>query len=245
MTNQLKIVVIGGGAGGATAVAKLRRLNEHCQITLVEKSPYISYASCGMPYHVGGVIPDRDELFVLEPETFVNKFNVNLMTEHRAFSIDRNAKTVTAICEVSGAKTDLEYDKLLLAPGSTPFIPPVKGIEQIESYTLNNIPQMDRLIEGIEDKKRVAVIGSGFIGIELAENLVKRGKQVFVIEILNQVFPLLDKEMANIVHRELLEKGISVLLNTGIESVSKNQNEITLHFKGEPPLQVDALVFTS
>ncbi len=205
----MKIVIVGGVAAGAGAAARLRRLDEQAQIVLLERGPYISYANCGLPYHVGGIIPERDALLVMTPEKFAAWFNVDVRTEHDVQAIDRQAKTVTV--RTRGGQTIVEsYDQLVLATGSSPVTIPLPGSDDPRVMRLWTIPDMDAILARVKGgAKRAIVVGAGFIGLETAENLRDRGLDVTIVELCDQVLPTLDREMATFLSSELAAAGIA------------------------------------
>lgn len=229
-----KIVVIGGVAGGATAVARLRRLDEHAQIILFERGPYISFANCGLPYHIGGAIEEREALLVQTPEAMHARFNIDVRINSEVLSINRSEKTVT-VKAPDGSEYTEKYDKIILSPGSTPLRPPIPGIDAPNIFSLWNMLDMDRIIEfnNTSKPKTAAVIGGGFIGIEMAENLADLGMDVTIVEMADQVMAPLDFDMAQIVHRHLRQEGLALVLNDGVKEFeydeSKKITNITLN----------------
>jgi len=199
-----KILIVGGVAGGATAAARLRRLDENAQIIMFERGGYISYANCGLPYHIGNVIKSRNSLLLLTPEAMKAKYNVDVRIKQEVISIDREKKTVTVKPEDKEEYTE-SYDVLLLSTGSSPFRPSVPGIESKRIMTLWTVPDTDRIKEYINEKnaRSAIVVGGGFIGLEMAENLQKEGLTVTVAEMLDQVMAPLDYEMAQLIHENL------------------------------------------
>lgn len=206
----MKVVIVGGVAAGASAAARLRRLDEFAEITLIEKGPAISYANCGLPYHVGGVIPDRDNLLVMSAEGFRKRFNVDVRISCEATAIDRAAKTVT-VRNADGSVETLPYDRLLLATGATPIRIPVPGLPDDRVFTLNSLTDMDRLIAAVRGAKSALVIGGGAIGVETAENLAHRGLTVTLVEKAPNILPaMLDPEMATWAEDALRETGVDL-----------------------------------
>lgn len=206
----MKVVIVGGVAAGASAAARLRRLDEFAEITLIEKGPAISYANCGLPYHVGGVIPDRDNLLVMSAEGFRKRFNVDVRTSCEATAIDRTAKTVT-VRNADGSTEALPYDRLLLATGATPIRIPVPGLPDDRVFTLNSLTDMDRLVVAVRGAKSALVIGGGAIGVETAENLAHRGLTVTLVEKAPNILPaMLDPEMATWAEDALRETSVDL-----------------------------------
>jgi NADPH-dependent 2,4-dienoyl-CoA reductase/sulfur reductase-like enzyme/rhodanese-related sulfurtransferase len=207
-----KIIIVGGVAGGMSAATRLRRLKEEAEIIIFEKGPYVSFANCGLPYYVSGEISERDKLLVQTPEALYDRFRLDVRPEHEVLSINPEEKTVTAAHH--GKQITESYDKLILSPGAKAFIPPVEGLDEAENvYTLRNVPDLDKIMYRIDqvDPKEAVVVGAGFIGIEMAENLKYRGIDVTIIEKAPHVLPPLDEEMAVFVQNELKDKGVKVI----------------------------------
>lgn len=211
----MEIVVIGGVAGGMSAATRLRRLNEHAKIIVLDKGPYVSFANCGLPYYASGEIEDREELLLQTPESLRNRFNLDVRINSEATAIDPKSKSVTVS---SGGETyQLSYDKLILSPGAKPAIPTAEGIETAANlFTLRNVPDVDQITAFIDQQQpqQAVVIGAGFIGLEMAESMVSRGIKVTLVEKAPQVLPPLDEEMAAFVHQELTQHGVRVLTGT-------------------------------
>ena len=216
-----KYVVVGGVAGGATAAARLRRRDEAAEIIVIERGPYVSFANCGLPYHIGEVIAEREALLVSTPEKLAAEFRIDVRTEQEVVHIDRQAKKVSVRDLKSGETYRLDYDKLILSPGAKPFVPPIPGATLDGVYTLRNIPDMDAIKARVDsgEVKRAVVVGGGFIGLEMADNLVARGVHVTLVEMLPQVMSTLDFEMAAILHRELRDAGVRLALGDGLKEI--------------------------
>lgn len=232
----MKIIIVGGVAGGMSAATRLRRLMEDAEIVVLEKGPFVSFANCGLPYHVSGEIAERDELVVQTPQALRSRFNLDVRPFHEVISISPADHTVTIRTE---EKEFVEsYDKLILSPGARPFVPPIKGLQEAQNvYSLRNIPDLDRLISGItEETKQAVVIGAGFIGLEMAENLKKRGLAVTIVEKAPQVLPPLDEEMAAFVEKELTNQGVRVITS---------QSAIRFEEAGKKIVLEDGQVLTS
>jgi NADPH-dependent 2,4-dienoyl-CoA reductase/sulfur reductase-like enzyme/rhodanese-related sulfurtransferase len=207
----MKIVVIGGVAGGASAAAKARRMDERAEIVLFERGQYISFANCGLPYHVGKVIPQRDSLLVMTPRKLSARTSVDVRTLSEVTAIDRGKRVVRVHNLNTGETYDEPYDKLIISTGSTPVRPPIPGADDSDVMQLWTIPDMDRVVSRIDEGARKAVVvGAGFIGLEVAENLVERGLQVDLVEMMDQVLPTLDREMAQPLADELTGMGITL-----------------------------------
>ncbi len=219
-----KIVIVGGVAGGATAAARARRLNEDAEIVLFERGEYISFANCGLPYYIGGVITERDALLVTTEESFTKRYNVDIRSMTEVMGIDREKKEVE-IRDVRTGKTATEsYDRLILSPGAEPFRPPIKGLDLPGVFTLRNIPDTDRIKRYVDAKapKTALVAGAGFIGLEMAENLVERGVATTVVELSDQIMPPLDVEMAAAVETHVKSKGTTVLTSTSVQGIEES-----------------------
>ncbi len=214
----MKIVIIGGVAGGASAAARLRRLDESLEIIMYEKSPYISYANCGLPYYVGGIITDRNELIVQTPEQFRQRFNVDVKTNHEVIEINRYHKHVLVKNILTGETNIQEYDKLILAPGAKPMIPTLPGIDSPLIFTLRNVPDTFKITDFIDVNKprKALIVGAGYIGLEMAENLMHRGIEVTIVEMMNHVIASIDEDMAVDIHHYIRSKGATLLLNHAV-----------------------------
>jgi NADPH-dependent 2,4-dienoyl-CoA reductase/sulfur reductase-like enzyme/rhodanese-related sulfurtransferase len=228
MTNRL--VIIGGVAGGATAAARARRLDEFTEIILFERGDHISFANCGLPYHIGGIIENRDDLLLMTPEDFTARYNVDVRTGAEIITIDKTAKTVTVKDRETGQSYQEVYDKLILAPGAEPINPPIPGIESNKVTRLRNLPDMDRIKDYVDrhSPKSAVVVGAGFIGLEMAENLAHRNIDVTIIEKLDQVLPPLDLEMAAFIQLHLKEKGVTCILEDGVASFSDTETGLLI-----------------
>ena len=220
----MKTVIIGGVAGGASAAARLRRLDEHMQIVILERGEYVSFANCGLPYYIGGEIKDRDQLTLQTPQSFKSRFNIDVRVKNEARAINPDKKTVTVKELETGRVYEESYDKLILSPGASPIRPNIKGMESDKVFTLRNIPDTDRIKTYIEKKHPASaiVVGGGYIGVEMAENLKKAGLDVTVVELSDHLIAPLDFDMAADVHRYIKDKGIKLVLNNGVQSVSDN-----------------------
>lgn len=207
----MKIIIIGGVAGGMSAATRLRRLMEDAEIIIFEKGPFVSFANCGLPYYVSGEIANREDLLVQTPESLKARFRLDVRPFHEVTAISPNQHTVTV--RHDGKEFTETYDRLILSPGAKPFVPPIEGLETAENtYTLRNVPDLDEIMLALEkEPKEAVVIGAGFIGLEMAENLRKRGLNVTIVEKAPHVLPPLDEEMAAFVQAELLKNGIQVM----------------------------------
>jgi NADPH-dependent 2,4-dienoyl-CoA reductase/sulfur reductase-like enzyme len=227
MNTSPKILIVGGVAGGASAATRARRLNENARIIMLEKDSYVSFANCGLPYHLGGAIQDRAKLLVAKPEMFKQRFDIEVRVRHEALAIDRAKKTVRIRDHVAGTEYDESYDKLILAPGAAPLIPDVPGVRAQGVHSLRNIEDMDRILAQLPAVKQVAVVGAGFIGLEVAEQLKERGLDVTLVEKFGQVLPPLDPEMAEPLRRELLRQGIRLISGAGFTAIREAAGKAT------------------
>ncbi len=230
---QKKVLIVGGVAGGASTAARLRRLDETAEIIMFEKGDYISFANCGLPYYIGETIKERELLLVQTPEAFNARFNVDVRIRNKVIDIDRTAKKVKVQVTDTGQVYEESYDTLVLSPGSTPLKPPIQGIDAPNIFTLWDIPDTDAIKAYVDNKrpKRAAVIGGGFIGIEMAENLSERGIHVTLIEKLDQVMTPVDKDMAEIIHHHLGDQGVSLFLENGVKKFEYNNGTTTIHLE--------------
>lgn len=222
-----KILIVGGVAGGMSAATRLRRLNEKVEIIVFEKGPYVSFANCGLPYYVGGEIAEREKLIVQSAKALKNRFNLEVRENSEVTAIDSEGKKVTV---VSNGESYVEsYDKLILSPGAKPLIPQIKGLDQVTNvFSLRNIPDVDKIMAYLKAKapKSATIIGAGFIGLEMAENLAKRGLSVTIVEKAPHVLPTIDREMAAFVNEELIKNNLSVM--TSREAVEFKNDQILL-----------------
>ncbi|RLQ94525.1 CoA-disulfide reductase [Falsibacillus albus] len=226
-----KIVIVGGVAGGATAAARLRRLSEEDEIVLIEKGEYISFANCGLPYYIGDVITNREALLVQTVEGMSKKFKLDIRNMSEVVEIHRDRKTVSIRKVGTDEVYQESYDKLILSPGARPIVPPLDGLAEAENvFTLRNVPDTDKIKAWVDEKKpkEAVIIGGGFIGLEMAENLHHRGVHVTVVELGNQVMAPIDYEMAAIVHRELRQAGVKLFLNDGVKAINEKGSSIVL-----------------
>lgn len=212
------IVIIGGVAGGMSAATRLRRIHEQAEIIVIERGGAVSFANCGLPYHVGGVIPHRGSLVLQQPAQLKKRFNIDVHLRTEATAINRDAKTVSVTDLETGDTRDIAYDALVLSPGSTPFRPPIPGVE--DAHVLWNLDDMDRLIAAAETAQSAIVVGGGFIGLELAENLVHRGMSTTLVEALPQLMPTLDVEMAWPLVERARFRGLDVRLSAQVQAIT-------------------------
>ena len=241
----MKYVIIGGVAGGATAAARLRRVDEQAEIILLEKGKYISYANCGLPYYIGGVIAEREKLLVQTPASFGQRFRIDVRVENEVVAIDPEKKTLT-IRKADGKEYEETYDKLLLSPGANPVKPPLEGIDSEGIFTLRNVEDTDQIKAYITDKqvKRAVVVGAGFIGLEMAENLHHAGVAVSVVEMGNQVMAPIDFSMAAHIHQHLIQKGVSLYLEEGVTHFRRTEQGITVFLKSGKTIPADMVLLS-
>ena len=241
----MKVVIIGGVAGGATAAARLRRLDESAQIIILERSGYVSYANCGLPYYVGGVITDRRKLTLQTPESFRNRFRIDVRVRQEAVRIDRKAKEIEVRDLETGETYREGYNKLILSPGAHALVPNLPGIDSERVFTLRTVEDTFK-VHGFVERERpssAVVVGAGFIGLEMAENLRERGMEVTVVQRGGHVMPTLDPDMAAIAHNHLRSHGVNLLLNsnvTGFEQLDDGALQTNLADAG--PLVADMVV---
>lgn len=221
----MKTIIIGGVAGGASAAARLRRLDEKAEIIILEKGEFVSFANCGLPYYIGGEITDREELTLQTPESFKARFNIDVRIFNEAVKINPEENTITIKNLQNGESYTEKYDNLILSPGAEPIIPNIKGIESANVFTLRNIPDTLKIKNYIDTEKpeSAVVIGGGYIGVEMAENLAKAGLDVSIVELADHLIAPLDFDMAADVHRYIKEKGIELFLNNGVTAIEHNR----------------------
>ncbi|HHU34008.1 MAG TPA: FAD-dependent oxidoreductase [Bacteroidetes bacterium] len=241
----MKHLIIGGVAGGATAAARIRRVDESAEIVLLERGKHISYANCGLPYYIGGTIEDRERLFLQTPQSFKNRFNVDVRVENEAIAIDPAKKTVT-VRGADGNEYTENYDNLLLSPGAHPVKPPLQGVDLEGIFTLRDVSDTDRIKNYItsRDLKRAVIVGAGFIGLEMAENLHHIGAEIIVVELAKQVMSPIDFSMAAHVHQHLLQKGVALYLERSINSFSRKGEQIEVHFKDGEIVATDMVILS-
>src|SRR5215472_1368975 len=223
-----RIIVVGGVAGGASAAARARRADESAEIQIFERGPYISFANCGLPYHIAGEIQDRSKLLLMTPEKMWVRSRVEVHVNHEVLSIDRSNKTIR-VRRTDGSEDDFPFDKLILSQGAKPIVPPIPGADLPNVFTLRDVPDMDRIIEFLDSRqpKTAAVIGGGFIGLEMAEAFHRRGMQVTVIEKLPHILPLLDQDMALHLQNRVRRNDFAVVTSAEAESFSAKGVELT------------------
>ena len=241
----MKYLIVGGVAGGATAAARIRRNTEEATIILFERGEYISYANCGLPYYIGGVIEDRDRLFVQTPESFGRRFNIDVRTRSEVIAIDRERKEVS-VRRPDGSVYQESYDKLLLSPGASPVRPPLPGIDLPSVFTLRNVYDTDRIKQYMQQHtvRRAVIVGGGFIGLEMAENLQHAGAEVAVVEMADQVMGPIDYSMAALVHEHLLQKGVKLFLKQGVAAFEPSAEGVVVKFQSGIRLNADLVILS-
>ena len=241
----MKHIIIGGVAGGATAAARIRRADEGAEIVMLDRGKYISYANCGLPYYIGGVISDRERLFVQTPESFGKRFNIDVRVENEVVEIQPKEHAVT-IRRKDGSLYKETYDKLLLSPGASPVRPPLPGIDSEGIFTLRNVNDTDRIKTYLTTKsvKRAVVVGAGFIGLEMAENLHHAGVDVSVVEMGNQVMAPVDFSIAAHLHQHLTQKGVSLYLEQAVAAFERKGNEIRVILKSGETIVADMVILS-
>jgi NADPH-dependent 2,4-dienoyl-CoA reductase/sulfur reductase-like enzyme/peroxiredoxin family protein/rhodanese-related sulfurtransferase/TusA-related sulfurtransferase len=241
-----RFVIVGGVAGGASTAARLRRLDEKADIVLIERGEYVSYANCGLPYYAGGEIAERERLFVMTPEKFRGWLSVDVRVSTEAIAIDRNARTVRVRDLKDGTESSIAYDALVLSPGAEPIKPPIPGVDLEGIFSLRSVPDIDRIKRHLDTRRpeRAIVVGGGFIGLEMAENLARRGVAVTVVEALPQVMNPLDPEMAAIVHQQLKSKGVGLALSNAVKSFERKGSRIAVRLEGGESLEADLVLLS-
>ena len=240
----MKIVIIGGVAGGATAAARIRRRNEHAEIIVFEKSGYISYANCGLPYYIGDVITDPEELTLQTPESFFRRFRIHMKIHHEVVSIHPDRKTVSVKNLETGEAFEESYDKLILSPGAKPAQPRLPGVGMDQLFTLRTVEDTFRIKEYITKNhpKSVVLAGGGFIGLELAENLRELGMEVTIVQRPRQLMTPFDPDMASMIHSEMRRHGIKLLLGYTVEGFREKDHEAEVLLKDNPSLRADMVI---
>ncbi|EDS76970.1 pyridine nucleotide-disulphide oxidoreductase family protein [Clostridium botulinum C str. Eklund] len=219
-----KFLIIGGVAGGASTAARLRRLSEEDQIIMFERGPYVSFSNCCLPYHLSGVVEEASSLVLMSPEKFLAQYNIEARVNNEVIAIDKDKKEVTVKNVLTGEEYKESYDKLMLSPGARPIVPNIKGIEDVNVFAVRNVVDIDKLNNFVKamETKNVSVIGGGFIGIEVAENLKEAGYNVTLIEAMPQVMKIFDYDMVQILHKELHDQGVNLIVGDKVSSFEKD-----------------------
>ena len=243
---MMKYLIVGGVAGGATTAARLRRIDEHSEIIIFERGEHISYANCGLPYYIGGVITERDNLFVQTPESFSTRFRLQVRNLSEVTAIDREKMEVTVKDLRTGSIYTESYDKLILSPGAEPVRPPLPGINQEGIFTLRNVADTDHIKKYIETRhpRHAVVVGAGFIGLEMAENLHKIGINVTIVEMADQVMTPLDLSMASMVHQHLKTKNVEFYLKLAVSSFDKEDDRIVVRLSSSRAIKTDMVILS-
>ncbi len=242
---SLKVIIVGGVAGGASTAARLRRLSEKAEIILLERGDYISYANCGLPYYIGGIIEERDALFVMTPQKFKAWLNVDVRVKNEALRIDRDNKEVVVIDHHSGEEYRENYDYLVLSPGAEPLRPPLPGIDSTGIFSLRSVPDTDRIYEYLANKnpRRAVVVGAGYIGLEMAENLKHRGLDTTIVELAPQVLSPIDADLAASVQQYLRAMGIKLYLGDGVQQfIPTEQDSLKVELNSGETLETDLII---
>ncbi len=241
-----RYIIVGGVAGGASTAARLRRLDEHAEIVLFERGPHISYANCGLPYYAGDTIKERERLFVMTPEKFKAWLNVDVRVRTEVTAIDRGAKKIQAREQDTGREYSLEYDALVLSPGADPIKPPIPGIDDPRIFTLRSVADIDRIKEYLDTRRpeRTIMVGGGFIGLEMAENLHARGSFVTIVEALDQVMNPIDFEMAALVHQHLKQKNVELYLSSAVSKFEQAGSRVIAVLADGTRLDADMIVLS-
>ncbi len=238
-----KVLIIGGVAGGASAAARLRRLDENAQIIMFERGEYISFANCGLPYYIGETIKERDNLLVQTPEAMMGRFNIDVRVNSEVVSINTKEKKVTVNSKGNGNYEET-YDYIIMSPGATPIKPPIEGINSSKIFTLRNIPDTDRIKDYVDNKnvKSAVVVGGGYIGIEMAENLRERGINVVLVEAAPHILAPFDSDMVTFAEQELQDNGVGLILGDGVKSFEENNNNIKISLQSGTELNADMII---
>ena len=242
----MKYIIVGAVAGGASTAARLRRLDEHAEIVIFEKGAYISYANCGLPYYIGNVIKDRNKLFVQTATAFHQRFNIDVRVQTEVLEVNAGTKTILARNLNTGEEYSETYDKLVLSPGAEPIRPPLPGITNEGIFTLRNVTDTDFIKEFVTKKsvKKAVVIGAGFIGLEMAENLHDLGLSVTIIEMGNQILAPVDFPIAAIVQQHIRTKGVDLKLNTAVTAFDKLGEKLIIHLNSGETLDADVVILS-
>ncbi|MBR2880236.1 MAG: FAD-dependent oxidoreductase, partial [Oscillospiraceae bacterium] len=240
----MKVIIVGGVAGGASAAARLRRLDEKAEIIVFERTGYISYANCGLPYYIGGTIDDPEELTLQTPESFFSRFRVDMRVHHEVIDIDAAAKTVKVKNLESGEEFSESYDKLILSPGAKSTVPPIPGVDNSRVFTLRTVEDTFRIKDFVDSAspRSAVIVGGGFIGMEMAENLRELGLDVTIVERLRQLMSPFDRDMVSFIHGEARDQGIKLVLGAGVQGFEEAENGLKVLIEGAPSISADMVV---
>ena len=235
-----KFVIVGGVAGGASTAARLRRLNEEDNIIMFERGPHVSFSNCCLPYHLSGIVEDSDELVLMKPDKFYSQYRIDARVYTEVIGIDREKKEVRVKNVVNGKEYTESYDKLILSPGAKAIVPPIKGLEEVNSFTVRNVVDIAKLNNFITDNgtKDITVIGGGFIGVEVCENLIEAGYNVTLVEAMNQIMKPFDYDMVQILHKEMYDRGVNLILGDKVAFFEKD----TVVLASGKKIKADAVV---
>jgi len=244
-TNKRRILIVGGVAGGTTCAARARRLCERCEIVIFDRGPYVSFANCGLPYYVGDVITAEENLLIATPKLFKDRFNIQVYTETEVTRIDRYEKEIE-VRDLKTGKTHREpYDALVLAVGAQPIRPSIPGIDLPGIFVLRTIPDSRKIRKAVENASRAVIVGGGFVGLEMAENLARRGLSVTIVEMTDQVMPPLDPEMAAFVATHLQANGVNLRLNSRVEAFyPRSQGGLSVHTSSGDKIDTDVVILS-
>lgn len=239
----MKLVIVGGVAGGASAATRARRLSESIEIVMFERGPDVSFANCGLPYYLGGEIQERDKLLITKPSLLRRRYRIDVRTRSEVVALDRSAKQVKVRNLADGVEFDESYDVLILAPGAAPWKPPIEGADAPGVFTLRNLEDVDRIKAAVDGgATRAVVVGAGFIGVELVENFLRKGIDTTVVELQDQVIPVVDQEMTTPIAEALRDRGATLLLRNSVESIRETADGLTLRLKSGGTLEADLVV---
>ena len=240
----MKVIIVGGVAGGASAAARIRRLDENAQITMFERSGFVSYANCGLPYYIGDIITDPEELTLQTPESFWSRFNINVKVQHEVISLDTSSKSVSVKNLVTGEIFEESYDKLILSPGAKPTVPDMSGVNSEKIFTLRTVEDTFKIHKFISDNniKSAVIAGGGYIGLEMAENLLNKGVDVTIVQRPKQVMAPLDYDMACQIHGLLREKGIKLKFGSSVSGFGESGGKVETLLKDEHSLVSDIVI---
>lgn len=238
---KMKFVIIGGVAGGASTAARIRRMDEQAEIIMFEKGPHVSFSNCSLPFYLSGIVEDSDKLVLMDPVAFKNKNNIEARVRQEVTAINRKEKTVTILNMLTGEMYEESYDRLVLSPGASPIVPNLEGVNSKHVFTVRNVEDIEHLQNYIQTKdiNNIAVIGGGFIGVEVAENLKLAGRNVSLIEFANQIMMPFDYDMVQILHKEMIDKGIDVIVEDGLAKIT--DTDVTLNSGKQVEAQVVVL----
>jgi NADPH-dependent 2,4-dienoyl-CoA reductase/sulfur reductase-like enzyme/rhodanese-related sulfurtransferase len=241
----MKLVIIGGVAAGASVAARARRLDEHAEIVMIERSAYVSFANCGLPYHIGGVITDRDDLLLQTPKSLKASLNLDVRTGHEAIAIDRIARKVLVRELATGREYEERYDKLALAPGAQPLRPDLPGVDHPRVFVLRNVEDMDAIKKPVDDgAKSAVIIGAGYVGVEMAENLIYRGIDVELVEMFDQIVPPLDREMVAPIEEHMRRHNVLLHLGAAAAAFHDAGGRVIVELKSGKRLTADMVILS-